>query len=303
ALGASRLRLVRQLLTESAVLASLGGLTGLLVAGWGSRILSRLVARGGPNPVPFDVEVRPDLVVLSFAAGAAALTAMLFGIVPALRATRFELAPMLKDSARGVTQGRWSLASVIVIGQLALSVPLLVVAGLFPRTLTNLERVDVGYARDSLVLLKVDMANGSQANVAEQLGRARALAGRLQSLPGVGGVTMSENGLFSGTNSGTERLQVEGFDSARPEDRTASFDQVGPGHFRILGTPLLAGREFDERDATAIPPAAVTPPAAVINETFATAYFGTRSPLGKYLQNGGDRYTIVGVVKDNRQQN
>ena len=297
ALGASRLRLVRQLLTESAVLASLGGLTGLLVAGWGSRILSRLVARGGPNPVPFDVDVRPDLVVLAFAAGAAALTAMLFGIVPALRATRFELAPMLKDSARGVTQGRWSLARVIVIGQLALSVPLLVVAGLFARSLINLERVDVGYARDSLILLKVDMANGSQANVAEQLGRARALAGRLQSLPGVGGVTMSENGLFSGTNSGTESLQVEGFDSARPEDRTASFDQVGPGHFRILGTPLLAGREFDERDTTG------SPPAVVINETFATAYFGTRSPLGKYLQNGGDRYTIVGVVKDNRQQN
>ena len=122
ALGASRLRLVRQLLTESAVLASLGGLTGLLIAGWGSRILSGLVARGGPNPVPFDVDVRPDLVVLVFAAGAAALTVLLFGVVPALRATRVELAPMLKDSARGVTQGRWSLARVLVVGQLALSV-------------------------------------------------------------------------------------------------------------------------------------------------------------------------------------
>jgi predicted permease len=295
ALGASRLRLVRQLLTESAVLASLGGLTGLLIAGWGSRILSGLVARGGPNPVPFDVDVRPDLVVLAFAAGAAALTAMLFGIVPAVRATRVELAPMLKDSARGVTQGRWSVTRVLVVGQLVLSVPLVVVAGLFVRSLINLERVDVGYERDSLVLLRADMANGSNVNVAEQLLRARRLAERLQSLPGVLGVTMSENGLFSGTNSSTEGLQIEGFDSPHPEDRTASFDQVGPGYFRILGTPLVAGREFDERDTTD------RLPVVVINETFATAYFGTRNPLGKSLQNGGDRYTIVGVVKDNRQ--
>jgi predicted permease len=296
ALGASRLRLVRQLLTESAVLASLGGLTGLLIAGWGSRILSGLVARGGPNPVPFDVNVRPDLVVLAFAGGAAALTAMLFGVVPALRATRVELGPMLKDSARGVTQGRWSLTRLLVVGQLALSVPLLLAAGLFVRSLINLERVDVGYARETLVLLRADMATGGNVNFAEQLLRARALAERLQSLPGVRGVTMSENGLFSGTDSRTDGLQVEGLDSPRPEDRTASFDQVGPGYFRILSTPLLAGREFDERDT------ADRPPVVVINETLATAYFGTRSPLGKYLQNGGDRYTIVGVVKDNRQQ-
>ena len=270
ALGASRLRLVRQLLTESAVLASLGGLTGLLIAGWGSRILSGLVARGGPNPVPFDVDVRPDLVVLAFAAGAAALTALLFGVVPALRATRVELAPMLKDSARGVTQGRWSLTRVLVVGQLALSVPLLLVAGLFVRSLINLERVDVGYARDSVVLLKADMANGRNLTVAEQLLRARELAERLQSLPGIRGVTMSENGLFSGTNSRTEGLQVEGFESPRLEDRTASFDQVGPGYFRILGTPLLAGREFDERDTTD------RPPVVVINETLATAWTSAR---------------------------
>jgi putative ABC transport system permease protein len=216
--------------------------------------------------------------------------------VPALHATRVELAPTLKDSARGVTQGRWSLTRVLVVGQLALSVPLLLFAGLFVRSLINLERVDVGYARDSVVLLKADMANGRNVTVAEQLLRARELAERLQSLPGIRGVTMSENGLFSGTNSRTEGLQVEGFESPRLEDRTASFDQVGPGYFRILGTPLLAGREFDERDTTD------RPPVVVINETLATAYFGTRNPLGKYVQNGGDRYTIVGVVKDNRQQ-
>jgi len=296
ALGASRLRLVRQLLTESAVLAGLGGLTGLLIAGWGSRILSGLVARGGPNPVPFDVDVQPDLVVLGFAAGASALTAMLFGVVPALRVTRVEIASVLNYSARAVTQGRWFLTRVLVVGQLALSIPLLLAAGLFVRSLINLERVDVGYEPDNLVLLRTDMADGGNVNAAEQLLRARRLAERLQSLPGVGGVTMSENGLFSGTDSRTDSLQVEGSVSPRPEDRTASFDQVGPGYFRIMGTPLLAGREFDERDTTD------RPPVVVINETLATSYFGTRSPLGEYLQNGGDRFTIVGVVKDNKQK-
>jgi di/tricarboxylate transporter len=146
--------------------------------------------------VPFDVDVRPDLVVLTFAAGASALTAMLFGVVPALRATRVELAPVLKDSAHAVTQGRWFLTRVLVVGQLALSVPLLLAAGLFVRSLINLERVDVGYAADNLVLLRADMANGDNVNVAEQLLRARGLAERLQSLPGVRGVTMSENGLL-----------------------------------------------------------------------------------------------------------
>jgi predicted permease len=296
ALGASRSRLVRQLLTEGAILAGLGGLTGLLIAGWGSRLLSGLVARGGPNPVPFDVDVRPDLAVLTFATAASALTAMLFGVVPAFRATRVELAPVLKDSARGVTQGRWSLARVLVVGQIALSIPLLLVAGLFVRSLIDLERLDVGYQRDAIVLLKADLTIGQNLSIAEQLSRARGLVERLQSLPGIHGVTMSENGLFSGTDSRTEGLQVEGFDSLRPEDRTASFDHVGPGYFRILGTPLLAGREFDERDTVA------APLVAIVNETMAGTYFGTSSPLGKSLQNGGDRYTIVGVVKDSRQQ-
>jgi predicted permease len=296
ALGASRSRLIRQLLTEGAVLAGLGGVAGLLIAGWGSRLLSQLVARGGPNPVPFDVDVRPDLVVLAFAAGVSALTAMLFGLVPAMRATRIEPTAALKDLGRGVTRSGRSLTKLLVVAQLALSVPLLMAAGLFVRSLLHLESADVGYARDTLVLLKVDMANRGNLSMAEQLLRARSLAERLQSQPGIRGVTLSENGLFSGTDSTTQSLQIDGFDSSRLEDRTASFDQVGPDYFRTLGTPLLAGREFDERDTAA------TPSVAVINETMATAYFGSRSPLGKHIQNGGDRYIIVGVVKDSRQR-
>jgi predicted permease len=139
------------------------------------------------------------------------------------------------------------------------------------------------------------MAASGYTTIEQQLARARALMDHLQSMTGVHGVAVSENGLFSGTDSGTQSLQVEGFRSARLEDRTASFDQIGPGYFRVIGIPVLAGREFDERDTIG------APMAAVVNETMATAYFGTRSPLGKFIQNGSDRYTIVGVVKDNKQ--
>jgi predicted permease len=295
AVGASRGRLLRQLLTEGAVLALIGGIAGLLIAGSGSRIPSRLVARGGPNPVPFDVDVQPDLAVLAFTFGVSVVTAILFGLFPATRSTRVELAPVLKGSARGVTGAGWSLSKLLVVAQLALSVPLLIVAGLFVRSLMNLERLDVGYSRDNLVLLKTDMAASGYPTVEQQLARARALIEHQQSVSGVHGVAMSENGLFSGTDSGTQGLQVEGFRSMRLEDRTASFDQIGPGYFGVVGIPVLAGREFDKRDTIG------APPVALVNETMATAYFGTRSPLGKFIQNGGDWYTIVGVVKDNRQ--
>jgi predicted permease len=296
AVGASRFRLIRQLLTEGAVLSGMGGLAGLLMAGWGSRLLSRLAERGGPNPVPFDVDVQPDLAVLAFTAGISVFTAILFGLAPAARSTRVDLAPVLKDAGRGSVRSGWSLSKVLVIGQLALSVPLLIAAGLFVRSLVNLETIDVGYARDNLVLLKADMTLSGYTEAPRQLERGRALVERLKSVPGVRGVTMSENGLFSGADSGTQGLFIEGFQSRREEDRTASFDQIGPEYFKILGIPVLAGREFDERDRVG------SLPVAVINETMAAVYFSGRDPLGKAIQNGGDRYTIVGVVKDNKQK-
>jgi predicted permease len=104
------------------------------------------------------------------------------------------------------------------------------------------------------------------------------------------------NGLFSGTDSGTEGLQIEGFQATRREDTSSSLDEIGPRYFQVLGIPLLAGREFDERDTTG------AQPVAIINATMATFYFGARSPLGKHIQNGGDRYVIVGVVTDNKQR-
>jgi predicted permease len=296
AVGASRARLIRQLLTEGAVLAVIGGAAGLMLAVWGSRVLSRVASRGGPNPVPFDVYVQPNLAVLAFTAAVALLTTILFALVPALRSTRVELSPALKESAGSSARSSGSLGRLLVIGQLALSVPLLIAAGLFVRSLANLERLDAGYPSDNLVVMKAEMAGSGDVSPTERLSHARRVLDRLGSIPGVLGVTVSENGLFSGTDSGTEGLQIEGFHALRREDTASSFDQVGPRHFHVLGIPLLAGREFDERDTTG------APLVAVVNETMAAFYFGKRSAIGRSIQNGGDRYVIVGVVKDNRQR-
>jgi predicted permease len=296
AVGASRGRLIRQLLTEGAALAIIGGAAGLTLAGWGSRVLSQLVSRGGPNPVPFDVDVQPNLSVLAFTAAVALLTTILFALVPALHSTRVELSRALKEGAGSPARGGWSLGRLLVIAQLALSVPLLITAGLFVRSLASLEALDAGYSSDNLLLMKAEMVGGGNATTTERLSHARGVLDRLGLIPGVLGVTVSENGLFSGVDSGTEGLQIEGFRASRREDLSSRFDQVGPRYFHVLGVPLLAGREFDERDAKG------APPVAVVNETMATFYFGTRTAIGRYIQNGGDRYMVVGVVNDNRQR-
>ncbi len=142
--------------------------------------------------------------------------------------TRVDLAPVLKDAGRGVARSGWSLSKVLVIGQLALSVPLLIAAGLFVRSLVNLETLDVGYDRDNLVVLKADMTASGYTAPAQQLERSRALIDRLKAVPGVRAVTMSENGLFSGADSNTTGLIIEGFESRSDEDRSASFNQIGP---------------------------------------------------------------------------
>ncbi len=296
ALGAGRPRLIRQLLTESVLLAAIGGSMGLLMAGWGSRILSRLAAVGGVSPIPFDVDVRPHIAVLAFTGAVSVLTALLFGLAPALRSTRIDLAPALKEGTRTSGAGGGHLARWLVVAQLGLSIVMLTGAGLLMRSLANLETRDVGYSRANLVLVKADFS-GSGYTSDRQLAALNRLMEHLRATPGVRGVTVSENGLFSATDSSTDSLQVEGFTPARREDASSGFDQVGAHYFQVVGVPLVAGRDFDERDrlgAQAV---------VIINETMARFYFAGRDTLGKYLANGGDRAVIVGVARDMKQRN
>jgi predicted permease len=218
ALGAGRTRIVRQLLTESALLAIAAGTAGILLAGWGSRVLAQLGSGGfGQNPVPFEVDLHPNMTVLGFNAGISILTAILFGLVPALRSTRVDLTPALKENPRRVSQGRWRLGRLLVVGQLALSTVILVGAGLFLRSISHLNSLDVGYSRRNLVVMAADLA-GSGYPPPQRLPVTRRLIEHLRATPGVTGVTVSSNGVFSHLDSSTNSLQVEGFTPIRKDD-------------------------------------------------------------------------------------
>ena len=279
------------------MLAAAAGTVGVLLASWGSRVLSQLASSGsGPNPVPFEVDVHPDLAVLGFNAAISVLTALLFGVAPALGSTRVELAPTLKGNARAISQGRWRLGRMLVVGQLALSTVILVGAGLFLRSMAHLEALDIGYSRRNVVVVAVDLAASGYPS-AQRIPLARRLTDHLRLIPGVAGVAVSETGVMSRLDSSTDSLQVEGFVPSRKGDSWSSFDQVGPHYFQALGVPILAGREFDGHDRAG----GSTP--VVVNDTMAHFYFGKADPIGKHLLNGGDRYTVVGVVKDIKQGN
>ena len=157
------------------------------------------------------------MAVLGFNAGVSILTAFLFGLVPALRSTRVDLTPALKESARRVSQGRWRLGRVLVVAQLALSTVIVTGAGLFMRSMAHLNSVDVGYSRRNVLVMAADLA-GSGYPASQRVPVSRRLVEHLRSLPGVAGATVSENGIFSRLDSSTDSLQVEGFVPTRKDD-------------------------------------------------------------------------------------
>jgi predicted permease len=296
ALGAGRARLVRQLLTESVLLSGLGGLLGLLFAFWAGRALLRLV--GGTTAVAA-IDLRPDLPILAFTVSIAILTGILFGLAPALRSTRVELAPTLKESARSVvgtgSGARWPLGKLLVIAQFALSLLLVMGAGLFVRTLRNLERLDLGYPREGLLLMNVDpVAAGYQGARLESF--PRDLVEHLRAVPGVSAVTFSDNGIFSGTESNTT-VRIEGFQAPPEGDPSLNSDVVGAGYFTIVGIPILRGRDLGMHDGPG------APGVAVVNESMVEQYFAGGNPVGKRLVIPGPpdaQYEIVGVARNAR---
>jgi predicted permease len=240
------------------------------------------------------VDVQPNVAVLAYTVALCVATTVAFALVPAMRSTRVELTSALKQGRGVAGGGRW-VGRLLVVGQLALAVPLLIAAGVFVRDLSYLETLDVGYSRNNVLVVKADLPRSAGGFPAALPNIDRALE-RLRSVPGVQAATVSENGLFGAIDSNTQGLRIDGFQASREKDAMASFDQVGPGYFQAIGIPLLEGREFDDRDTTR------APSVAVVNDTMARFYFGEQNPLGKVIQNGSDRYTIVGVVKDSRQR-
>ncbi|HTT63359.1 MAG TPA: ABC transporter permease, partial [Bryobacteraceae bacterium] len=269
--GASRSRVVRQLLTESILLATLGGVIGVLFAFWGIRFLTVLLANGRAN---FTLHAQLNWHVLGAAAALSLLTGVLFGMVPALQATRVDVMPALKETQTGQTRARFlprlGLSRLLVVSQIAISLLLLVAAGLFVRTLSNLHSVDLGFNCEHVLLFRLDArkAGHKDPEIAAFYGD---LLKRLSAIPGVRSASLSEDSLIE---AGTGLpLSVAG----RPGDEANRILTVGPAFFETMQIPILRGRDIQERDEPA------SPAVAVINEVFAKANFGDQSPLGQHL--------------------
>jgi predicted permease len=296
ALGAGRVRLLRQLLTESVLLAILGGALGMLIALWADVLLVRLVSRG-PELIPLDVN--PDGRILGFTLTISLLTGILFGLIPALRATRLDLTSSLKPAARGGTgtgtgERRMPLGKILVISQVAISLALLVVAGLFLRSLQKLGQVELGYARENLLIFHLDPTPvGYKGEATARL--YQQLLDRFAAIPGVRGATLSHNGLFTNRESG-DPIWVEGYQPKSDAEMDSRFDQVGPNYFTTVGIPVLLGREIGPQDA------ASAPRVGMINQAFARHFFADRNPLGKHVRDtypdNPAEFEIVGVVAD-----
>jgi predicted permease len=291
AIGASRKRLIQQLLTESILLALLGGLAGFLVSIWGVRLLVRMFDSNASLPLS------PDLRVLTFTTGICVATGILFGFVPALRTLKFDLVPTLKSATTTASEARSSFAwgKSLVAGQVALSLLVLFCAGLLVRSLQKLLTQDIGYDPTHVLTARLDpTATGYKGDKMKAL--AQQLVTRISALPGVQGVTYSENGLFSGSQS-AEKIVVPGFTSTAQSDQVAAEDSVGPDYFSVVGIPILAGRGIGAQDTT------TSTRVAVINETFVKHFFHGENPVGRQFVMDDPEwrdkpYTIVGVSRD-----
>jgi predicted permease len=293
AIGAGRVRLVRQLLTESVVLGALSAAAGLAIAYGGSRLLLALVADGG-STIPLDV--RLDAPVLGFTVGLTALAVTLFGLVPALSASRVDLATTMRASARSLSgsarTGRVPVGKLLVAGQVGLSVVLLVGAAMLVRSLQSLQTEDAGLDRDHLLIVDVD-ARGRGLSGAQLATYVNDLNARLGRIPGVAAVSYSDNGIFNGSDSETS-FHVDGFTVQTGEDTLVAYDRVGPGYAHALGAHVLHGRDIAASDPDN------GAPVALVNESFAKHYFGGGPAIGRTFHYDSVVVTIVGVIADTK---
>ena len=291
-IGASRGRLVFQLLTESLLLAVLGGIAGMFVAQWTLDLIASLL----PNFAATTLDFHVDRTAMLFGAALTIGTGLLFGLFPAIHSTRPDLVSSLKgqagqpSGARAAARFRTSLATA----QIALSMALLVSAGLFTKSLMNISRVDLGVKVDNVIMFGLSPElNGYTPARTKQL--FERLEEELAALPGVNGVTSALVPLLGGSNWGND-VAVEGFPAGPDTDTNSRFNEVGPEYFRTLGVPLIAGREFRRADG------AGAPKVAIVNEAFAKKFNLGRDAVGRRIGNRGDKEgldtQIVGLVQN-----
>ena len=287
AIGAGRGRLLRQFLTESLMLAVIGGAVGLLAAEWFSARLVTLFANGSAVVL----SVAPDWRVLAFTAAVSLAACVVAGLAPALHAMRAQVNPALKE-VRVVSHGR--LSKTLVVAQLAISMILIVGAALFLGTLAKLYSVDRGFDSDGVLVLNVRSTLPYPAARGQAV--QGALVGALKRMPGVRSAAAAQVLPVSG-GLWNRSVRVEGHAFRPQESDVVGFNVISPGYFTTMATPLLSGREFDERDS------ASAPKAAIVNESFARRFFGDVQPLGRHVTSVDVVYEIVGIVRDAKYQN
>jgi predicted permease len=292
-LGASNGAIIRLVMTESLLLSFAGGMFGLLIASWTGSLLIRILPFQDAAQV---FTTTPDLRVLLFTFGLSALTALLFGLIPALQSTRPELAPTLKSEATSlIGSGHVKLRKGMVAAQIALSLLLLVGAGLFSHSLHNLMTSDPGMRTDHVLEFTIDpsLAGYSSARIRQIV---RELHNQLVSMPGVEQAAGAENALLS-RNNWMATTRAEGYTAKEGENLNPNINGVLPGFFSTMGIPLIAGREFNDRDQFG------APKVAIVNQAFANFFFHHESPIGRHIGFGNPataklEMEIVGVVKD-----
>ena len=289
ALGASRLRIARQLLTESLLLSTAGALLGLLLAQWGSRVLVRQLSTV-TNTVFLDLSL--DWRILGFTAAVAVATAVLFGTAPAVRGTRLQPNDALKGQGRSVVgDGPRSLGHMLVVVQIALSLVLLVAAGLFTRTFASLANLDLGFDSRPIVVAAVEVPS-ARIEPAKRPELFRRLLEAAAAIPGVSSAALSAKTPVS-NNMWNNLIELPDGPPMPASERLTHFNMLSVGWFQTYGTPMLAGRDFTSADAPG------APPVAIVNETFAKRFTGGRNPVGtRVRQPHNVTRVIVGYVRD-----
>jgi predicted permease len=299
ALGANRWRLIRQLLTESALLALAGGAAGCLLAAWVTYLLRSFYP---PTPIPIELNAMLDGHALGFTLAVSMLSGVLFGLAPAWHATKLDLVPMLKDDRRGGGErpSRFSLRNLLVISQVAVTLVLLICAGLFARSLQNIHNVDPGYETEHVLTVPLDLGS---VGYDETRGRLfyRQLLDQFERTPGVQQVSLAEIIPLKTEMARSSRVAVEADGAPGGDYPSILLNTVSPLYFETMGIPLLAGREFNHQDNEG------APPVVVINETMARRFWSDpQSALGRRLRlmerNNvlSPYYEVVGIVKDSK---
>jgi putative ABC transport system permease protein len=295
ALGSGRARLIRQLLTESLVLSLAGAAIGVLFAQWGARLLVGFLSAGG-SQVYLDLGI--DWRVLVFTAGVSIFTALLFGLAPAWRGTAVSPQAAMKANARGVIEGaKFGLGKALVMAQVALSLVLVVGAGLMLSTFFRLQTLDAGFDRRQVLLVSVDLRNGNYAKEHRGAVLAEMLA-HLRAVPGVLSASASSMTPVSGSYW-NENLEIEGYASKGRDDTIVYFNEVSDRYFETMRMERIAGRDFNSHDTPE------SPRVAIVNQTMAKRFFAGQNPVGKrFRAEEGNRMgpwtEIVGVVRDSK---